>query len=578
MSLRSPVAAMLWETWRMTRVEAAWKLAFGIVGGLAVLALFAAFAPDDDPKRYQDITDFGAAIAMTLLVLPHLMSWPSLAKFNGGRTGFPLYLQFTRPVRTLVIVGLPMTYLVALSAAIYLVSALLLKLASPYAFPLLPVAAWIAALTLVLIAATWLIRNETLRIVVMVCAVVKALGMAMDRLTAVEIPDTFDWPPRLWPSLFDFPRTDYVAITVIAVAAFGLTLAGVARQRRGDAWKDASPARPGGAWAWLVGLFRLSCPTSSSIRAQVWLELKSNGLPLLAIGVAMALLILVLSAVSGSVDAALNADPDTTCPIKECFYVRTFPPLLTPLSLVVILFLSGNAFGIRRKRGRMYVSAFEATQAHGAVQLALVKILVKSACVLAAIIAIGASVWLSMPLLGDAVFVQMWNVPLSSRASAIPGVIASLTAYEQLALAILVIVGVVISVAASAVLSALWTRYSRRANITAVLLLLFAIAVVILAGAEIVSPFVIDAIMAAMRWSIVILTAWLFWSSYQERVLNARFAGGAVAMSAAFGAAWLTLLHGAPPTNVASILWAMLLPLMVSVVAPWSLSRLRHIG
>ena len=54
MTLRSPVAAILWETWRVTRVEAAWKLAFGIVGGLAVLALGAAFAPADNARTYED--------------------------------------------------------------------------------------------------------------------------------------------------------------------------------------------------------------------------------------------------------------------------------------------------------------------------------------------------------------------------------------------------------------------------------------------------------------------------------------------------------------------------------------------
>ena len=31
--MRSPIVAMLWEIWRVTRVEAAWKLALGIVGG-----------------------------------------------------------------------------------------------------------------------------------------------------------------------------------------------------------------------------------------------------------------------------------------------------------------------------------------------------------------------------------------------------------------------------------------------------------------------------------------------------------------------------------------------------------------
>ena len=111
--------------------------------------------------------DNGAAIAMTLLVLPHLVGWLSLARLNGGRPGFPLYLHYTRPVRTAVIVGLPMAYLTAMSSAIYLVSALLLRVTSGYAFPLLPVAAWIAALTLVFVAAGWSTRDRTIPVLVM---------------------------------------------------------------------------------------------------------------------------------------------------------------------------------------------------------------------------------------------------------------------------------------------------------------------------------------------------------------------------------------------------------------------------
>jgi hypothetical protein len=577
MRLRSPTVAILWGTWRVTRVEAAWKLAIGIVGGIAVLALFAAVAPADNAKRHEDMMDLGAAIAMTLLVVPHLGSWISLANLNGGRPGFPLYLHYTHPVRTPVIVGLPMVYLIALSSAIYLVSALLLRVVSGHAFPLLPVAAWVAGLTLVFLAATWSTRSKTFQIVVMACAVVKGLGMAMDRLTAVEIPDTYDWPPRLWPTLFDFPSSDYAAIALLGIAGFGITVAGVARQRRGEGWAMVPSMQRGGAWTWLVNLFRFRCPTSSATRAQVWFDLKSNGLPLLAIGLALATLIVLVSAISGTADAAINADPDTSCPMKECFYVRAFPPLLAPLSLLIILFLSGNAFGFRGRKGRTYVSAFEAAQPHGAAQLALLKVLVKSVCVLAAFAAIGISVWISLPLLGDAVFIQMWNVPLSSRSSAIPGAIASLTGYEQLALATVATIGVVISVGAFAVLAALWTRYSRRAYIAAASLLLCGIALVILAAAEIVSPVVIDAILAAARWSLVLLTVYVFRIAFAERVLSVRYASGAVAISAAFAAAWLTLRHGMPPTNAASMLWAMLLPLMVSVLAPWSLNRLRHI-
>ena len=43
--MRSPIVAMLWELWRVTRVEAAWKLALGIVVALAAWLVSAAFAP-----------------------------------------------------------------------------------------------------------------------------------------------------------------------------------------------------------------------------------------------------------------------------------------------------------------------------------------------------------------------------------------------------------------------------------------------------------------------------------------------------------------------------------------------------
>jgi hypothetical protein len=255
-----------------------------------------------------------------------------------------------------------------------------------------------------------------------------------------------------------------------------------------------------------------------------------------------------------------------------------------------MLFLGGNAFGIRRKQGRTYVSAFEATQAHGAAQLAALKLLVKSVCVLAALIAIGVSVWISLPLLGDAVFIQMWSVPLSSQLRGITGAVAERTGYEQLALAVVTAVGVAVWVAAIAVLGALWTRYSRRATIAALSLLLSGLALALLALAArngIVSPFVFDALFTAARWivlgAMVFTTVYVFWSGVAERVLTTRYAGGAVAIAAAFGAAWLTVLHmagvqlaGMSAINAVSILSPALLPLVVSVVAPWSLSRIRH--
>ncbi len=123
-------------------------------------------------------------IALTLIVVPHFMGWLSMAKLNGGRPGFPFYLLYTRPVRTAVLVGVPMAYVTALPAAIYLVSALLLRVTFGYPFPLLPVAAWIAALNLVLVAANWSTRNRLIQMLGAMAATSAWMRLAMHRLTA----------------------------------------------------------------------------------------------------------------------------------------------------------------------------------------------------------------------------------------------------------------------------------------------------------------------------------------------------------------------------------------------------------
>jgi len=103
-----------------------------------------------------------------------------------------------------------------------------------------------------------------------------------------------------------------------------------------------------------------------------------------------------------------------------------------------------------------------------------------------------------------------------------------------------------------------------------------------------VSPFLVDVIFAAARWiflaAMVLTTVYVFWSAFAERLLTIRYASGAVAISAAFGTAWLTVLHMAgvqlaemSAIAAVSILSPALLPLIFSVLAPWSYSHIRHL-
>jgi hypothetical protein len=98
---------------------------------------------------------------------------------------------------------------------------------------------------------------------------------------------------------------------------------------------------------------------------------------------------------------------------------------------------------------------------------------------------------------------------------------------------------------------------------------------------------VFDALFASARWAVfaamVFTTVYVLWTGFAERLLTIRYAGGAVALSAVFGAAWLTVLHmagvqlaGMSATNAIWVVSPALLPLMASVLAPWSLSRVRH--
>ena len=81
----------------------------------------------------------------------------------------------------------------------------------------------------------------------------------------------------------------------------------------------------------------------------------------------------------------------------------------------------------------------------------------------------------------------------------------------------------------------------------------------------------------------MLATAYVFWQAFAERLLTLRQACAAVVVSAAFGAAWLTMLRAAgislgdmPATDAVWLLSPALLPLMASVLGPLSLNRIRH--
>jgi len=144
-------------------------------------------------------------------------------------------------------------------------------------------------------------------------------------------------------------------------------------------------------------------------------------------------------------------------------------------------------------------------------------------------------------------------------------------------------IAVAAMVATLAAFSALRARYPRRVLIAVSMLLLYGLALVLLAWAakhgEAPDPLLL-AIFSAVKWiaatALVCATIYLFWSGFAERALTARYACGAFVISAAFGAAWLMALRAAGAQPAITMLWPVLLPLIASALAPWSLNRIRH--
>jgi hypothetical protein len=547
MTSAAPIVAMLWENWRLTRVEAGQRLALGLVLGAGALVLF----------------DAGATVAFAILMLVHSYIWFSIAKLNGGRLadgykpGFPFYLLYTRPVPTAVFVGVALAYDVVSCVALYVASAALLGFAFGKPLPVFSVTLFLVAYHLAYASAQWSTRS---RVVQWVAAFAFSLPMFFMLKNRVATP-----------LHVEFSLVENVVMVLIGVVSFALTVGGVARQRRGDAVAIVAQQkeRSGGYPDWLVALFQFRCPTSSATRAQVWFELRSSGLPVLVIGLGMAILIFLL------------------CAISTFFGNLRFAavPVVMLALPIVLLGLGGNAFGIRRKQGRTYASAFELIQPYGTAQLAGLKVLVRAACVLFALIAIGLSLWVSSSLVGE------WGqLVMNNNKDALPLLLkvrqkfaddfGGLTGFAPAASAIVATIAVVSVVAWQAAREALRARFPRLLLIVQWLPIVWGLASILLALAHrngMVSMFLVRAFFTASFWisgaAMAIAAIYLLWSGFEQRVLTILYTSGALAISVAFGAAWLA---GMPATSVVGILWPVLGILMVSVLAPWALSRIRH--
>ena len=387
--MRSPVHALLWELWRLSRFEIICRIV-----GMSVLwgnMFYGAniLNPGVAAGSYLTFPVFMMMVGLSLFSAMWMNS------FDNKQHGFHFYLGFTRPISTPLLVVVPMVYIACISAVCYLVPAALLRVLFDAPFPLFPAAALVAAATAGFVMAVWSSQDYWTRMLSFF-AVAGIYGSTVVTWTARypgAIERFIDSPESLLDA-FSFSAWHYAVLLLFFVAAVAITVYAVDRQRHGDKLEIRRFAR---AFSGRVNkLPRGRRPFGTPGRAQFWFEMRRSGSRVLLFSVVAA-----PTAFFGLL--LLNAFGD----FREVSTVIWFG-LLACCPTAFLLMGAEWLLGVKRKQGATSLSTFDATQAMGNSRLILTKLAVLTTSVLAGwlIVACAAAIWLS--LWGDP---QVWNDP-----------------------------------------------------------------------------------------------------------------------------------------------------------------------
>jgi hypothetical protein len=485
----------------------------------------------------------------------------------GTRAGFPFSHVFARPIRTTVLVAVPLVYVCVASAASYLVPAAILRVTTGVPFPLATVGTLIAGLGAIAAGCSWFTRSKSARSAAAAAAFVGAnvlLGWLDPFNGASTTPGT--GPPQLHSQLCVLSRMDYLAIVVVIGAIYWWILLGVSRQRHGDDVPSShtsaaeKPRRRQGDILEIlrnkcVDLFQWHCPVSSPMAAEIWLELQLYGIAVLVMGVLLALCVpalLLLANVS-----------------------RMGIPLALALLTLIGPLMTGVSASIwnRRNSWRAQVGAFEAARPIGTARLIGVQILVTSVCIFGAWSLILFSFWASVPLLTE-----------THDFDSLRMFVIEVTQQFGIRLAPRVAVGFILLATLLALLAAIRafaSSYGWRLWFGALGLVVYSVVVAIAVAGGLVGGAAIGIHLWAIAIAIPVGTAWVFRSALAGGVLTSRQLTVASLGWLLFAVLYLDFLRACGVMAAAPALGALafastLLPLTAVGLAPWSLSLIRH--
>jgi hypothetical protein len=368
------------------------------------------------------------------------------------------------------------------------------------------------------------------------------------------------------PQLFVLSNKGYLTVILFVAVLYVWIVFAVMRQRSGedersgqDPRSERSSRKRGDILESIRGtcvqVFRWRCPVSSPAAAEIWFELQYYGIPVLVIGVLLALCIPALILWGNAVHSLIPVV------LAACTFAAPF--------LVGV----GASIWNWRNSANAKLSAFEAARSIGTADLIGLQVLVTGACIFAAWILMGASFWLSLPSLADL------HLPASQAARAM----ALVHGYgvRLLSGAIVGFILLEMLLAYLVAIRAFASSYALRVSMGAACLAIYIVGMTVAFAQGRINGAAIDAHIWALAMAIPLGTFLGLWKALSAGILTPRRVATAVLSSLLFAVLYLDLLRTAgvmavSPATAALAVASTLLPLMAVGFAPWSLSLIRH--
>ncbi len=377
--MNNVVFALIWESWRLSRRWYLWVLpvAFAfdylIMRQAAQMAAQAAeaVARGAPPGLIVPTESISVLLAPVAFMINFVLAMFAtlLAISLGNKAGFPLSFEFRLPVRTSLLVAVPMLTTAVLCASLYILPMLAVRLVYGVPIPLLPAGTLSASLVVILLACSWSTSSSTARTFAMVLGIVVA-GQLFALLDPVDMSGPRYQPgqrPIFNQSIVALTAGEYALLAGIGLILYALAAAVIRKQRHAEAPVLQLPGvapvksrKSAVSLSWILAraseLLMPACPTSSPWRAELWLEARRQVLPILVLSVLIAACVPLLYLVGLSPKA----------PFDDADYI--FPGAVFFVGIGMTVFN-------RRQASAGYMSAFEGTRGMSTLALAAIQML-----------------------------------------------------------------------------------------------------------------------------------------------------------------------------------------------------------